>query len=58
MKEVFRGIPDEFMTSNLASQAKVRALLTQSLFLGQPSVCEEQPVLVISNNHQHLSWYA
>lgn len=34
MKEVFRGIPDEFMTSNLASQAKVRALLTQSLFLG------------------------
>ena len=23
MKEVFRGIPDEFMTSNLASQAKV-----------------------------------
>lgn len=31
MKEVFRGIPDEFMTSNLASQAKVRALLTQSL---------------------------
>lgn len=33
MKEVFRGIPDEFMTSNLASQAKVRAL-TQSLSLG------------------------
>jgi hypothetical protein len=23
IKEVFRGIPDEFMTSNLASQAKV-----------------------------------
>lgn len=40
MKEVFRGIPDEFMTSNLASQAKVRALLTQNLFLGKTSVCE------------------
>lgn len=33
IKEVFRGIPDEFMTSNLASKAKVKTLLHLSNYL-------------------------